>query len=219
MSDRIIPPLVPGRVPRAAPGDSPPTTNRRTSPGGAGTPPAEPVKPRELDLRRTPPPGPGELPPIRLRHLRRYSTTVLDHKGRLTCSMLFDVLGWEAGTRIDIAVHAGTIVVRGGRGGEYELNSRRFLHIPSSVRRWCSLGERELVLVRAVPELSALLIFGQEKLDQALPDPRRVVDAARAVGVQVGGSDGHPSGQAVQAGTSVSRPAVGSAESGGARRG
>jgi hypothetical protein len=218
MSDRIIGPLVPGRVPHSGPG-GPSTMQPRPPQGGAGTPPADPVGRRELDLRRTPAPGPGELPPIRLRHLRRYCTTVLDHKGRLTCGMVFDVLGWEAGTRIDIAVHAGTIVVRRARGGGYRLNARRFLHIPVAVRRWCAFGERELVLVRAVPELSALVIFGQERLDRALPDPRRVVDAARAVGVHVGDSGGGSSDKAVGAGGAVSRPVVGSAGSGGGRRG
>ncbi|WP_156077434.1 hypothetical protein [Saccharothrix sp. NRRL B-16314] len=132
---------------------------------------------------------------------------------------MFDVLGWEAGTRIDIAVHAGTVVVRRARGGEYRLNARRLLHIPVAVRRWCCLGERELVLVRAVPELSALVICGQERLDRALPDPRRLVDAARAVGVHVGGSGGGSSDRAVQAGGAVSRPAAGSAGSGSGRRG
>ncbi|QFZ20361.1 hypothetical protein [Saccharothrix syringae] len=144
---------------------------------------------------------------------------MFDHKGRLTCGMLFDVLGWEAGTRIDITAHAGTIVVRGARGGAHEVKSRRFLHIPATVRHWCSFGARELVLLRAVPELSVLLIFGQERLDQALPDPRRLVDAARAVGGQVGGSGGGPSDRAVEAGRSVSRPAAGSGELGGGRRG
>lgn len=223
VSDRIIAPLVPGRVPgrvpSSAPGDSPSTVNGRPIRGGVGTPPAEPAGRRELDLRRTPAPGPGELPPLRLRHLRRYCTTVLDHKGRLTCSMLFDVLGWEAGTRIDIAVHAGTIVVRGARGGEHGLTTRRFLHIPVAVRRWCCLGERELVLVRAVPEWSVLLIFGQEKLDTALPDPRRLIDAADAVGVHVEDSDGDPPDGAVEAGGAVSRPVAGFAGSGSGRRG
>lgn len=138
---------------------------------------------------------------------------ILDH-----LAARLDVLGWEAGTRTDIAAQAGTVVVRRARAGEYEVKSRRFLHIPATVRHWCSFGQRELVLLRAVPELSALLIFGQERLDQALPDPRRLVDAARAVGVQVGGSDG-PSDRAEEAGASMSRPATGSVESGGGRRG
>ncbi|WP_447002515.1 hypothetical protein ACRAKI_22670 [Saccharothrix isguenensis] len=209
---------MPGRDPRSAPDGSPSTVNARPSQAGAGIPPAEPMGIRELDLRRTPAPGPGELPPIRLRHLRRYCTTVLDHKGRLTCSMVFDVLGWEAGTRIDISVHAGTIVVRGIRSGEYALSTRRFLHIPVAVRRWCCFGERELVLVRAVPEWSALLIFGQEKLDMALPDPRRLIDAARAAETHVGDSDVGPSVRSVDGGKAVSRPA-GSAGSGGGCRG
>lgn len=211
MSERIVAPLVPG--------GSPPTTQPRPPRGGAGTPPADPEGRRELDLRRTPAPDPGELPSIRLRHLRRYCTTVLDHKGRLTCGMVFDVLGWEAGTRIDITVHAGTVVVRRARGGEYRLNVRRFLHIPVAVRRWCSFGERELVLVRAVPKLSALVICGQERLDRALPDPRRLVDAARVAGVHVEDSDGGSSDRAVEAGGAVSRPAAGSAGSGSGRRG
>ncbi len=219
LGDRIIPALVPGRTLRRASADAPSASGRIPSTTGTDTPAAEPLAPRELDLRRTPAPAPGELPPIRLRHLRRYSTSVFDHKGRLTCGMLFDVLGWEAGTRIDITAHAGTIVVRGARGGAHEVKSRRFLHIPATVRHWCSFGARELVLLRAVPELSVLLIFGQERLDQALPDPRRLVDAARAVGGQVGGSGGGPSDRAVEAGRSVSRPAAGSGELGGGRRG
>ncbi|MEV8437526.1 hypothetical protein AB0425_09165 [Actinosynnema sp. NPDC051121] len=153
-----------------------------------------------------------------MRHLRRYSTSVFDHKGRLTCGMLFDVLGWEAGTRIDIAAQAGRVVVRRARADEYEVKSRRFLHIPATVRHRCSFGQRELVLLRAVPELSTLPIFGQERLNHALPDPRRLVDAARAVGVQVGGPGDGPSDRAAEAGASTS-PVSGSVESGGGRRG
>lgn len=182
MGDRVIPSLVPGRVPRSAPGGSPTPPGHLPAGIGAATSAGQAPPARELDLRRTAAPEPMELPPIRLRHLRRYAATVFDHKGRLTCSTLFDVLGWEAGTSVDITASAGTIVVCRARGGEFALTGRRFLHVPSRIRRWCSFGERELVLVRAVPESSALLIFGQEKLDQSLPQPRRLLEAARAVG-------------------------------------
>ncbi|WP_158843522.1 hypothetical protein [Saccharothrix deserti] len=95
--------------------------------------------------------------------------------------MLFDVLDWEAGTPVDIAVRGGVIVVRHADSGVFALNGRRFLHIPARFRRWCSFGERESVLVRAVPESATLLIFGQEWLDQVLPDPDGLVTGIGSV--------------------------------------
>ncbi|NUT52311.1 MAG: hypothetical protein HOV94_34205 [Saccharothrix sp.] len=133
------------------------------------------------------PPARVELPPIRSPHQRRHATAVFDHKGRLTCGMVFDVLDWEAGTPVDIAVRAGVIVVRRADEGGFALNGRRFLHVPARFRRWCSFGERELVLVRAVPESSVLLVLGQEWLDRSLPDPGGLVTGIGPV--TAGGSE------------------------------
>jgi hypothetical protein len=69
----------------------------------------------------------------------------------LTCGVVFDVLGWEAGTPVDIAMRAGVFVVRRSDEGAFALNRRRFLHVPARFRRWCSFGGREAVLVRAAP--------------------------------------------------------------------
>uniref|UniRef100_UPI0031CDE56F hypothetical protein n=1 Tax=Saccharothrix mutabilis TaxID=33921 RepID=UPI0031CDE56F len=132
-----------------------------------------------------------------------------------------------------VAGHAGDDLAEavqhrhGGRGRHSQLPAlphhgyrhlRRFLHIPSAIRRRCSFGERELVLVRAVPELSVLPIFGQEKLNRALPDPRRVA-TARAVANQTGGSGEGPKARLRVAQNPASRPAAGSPGSGGGRRG
>ncbi|MCC8250192.1 hypothetical protein [Saccharothrix luteola] len=124
---------------------------------------------------------------------------MFDHKGRLTCGMVFDVLDWEAGTPVDIAVRAGVIVVRRTEEGAFALNGRRFLHVPARFRRWCSFGEGESVVVRAVPESATLLIFGQEWLDQVLPDPSGLVTAVDPglPGVEGVGSDAIMVGEAV----------------------
>lgn len=187
MTERIIPSLVPGlgtSLRSSRPGRGPGTPH----PDGGGSDTGEFgddrfLGPRELDLRRTPAPDPGGLPVVRTRHLRRYAVAVFDDKGRISDRALFAVLGWSAGTRVDIAVHdGGALVVRHDRRGGHVLTGRVKIAVPAGLRRWCGFGEREQVLLVAVPSLSALVVHGVEKLDRALPDVRRVVADAHRPG-------------------------------------
>lgn len=131
---------------------------------------------RELDLRRTEAPDPGGMPAVRRRHLRRYGVAVFDADGRITDQVLFALLGFTAGTRVEIGVDEGhAVVVRRTPAGRSVLTRRNMVLVPAGIRRWCGFGAREQVLLVAVPALSALVIHGLEKLDLALPDPQAVV--------------------------------------------
>ncbi|HUQ60155.1 hypothetical protein, partial [Lentzea sp.] len=175
MTDGIVPPHRFGDAttdPSAAePGDVLATGLSRT-PGAARAP-------RTLDLRRTETPRLGAMPAGQRtsRQRRRYAVALLDSDGRLTDQQLFSQLGWTPGTRVTVGVGDGhEIVVRRDEQGDSVLTSRNMVLVPASLRRWCGYGAGTPVLVVAVPSMSAVVLHTLETLDQALPDPRRIVE-------------------------------------------
>ena len=146
-------------------------------------------KRRTLDLRRTETPGLGDMPggPRKHRHGRRYAVVILDSDGRLSDQRLFSQLGWMPGTRVDIGVGDGhEIVVRRDDQGTSRLTARNMVLIPAPVRHWCDYDAGDPVLVVAVPSMSAVVLHNLETLDQALPDPRRIVERMRPPGAPAG---------------------------------
>ncbi|GAA3688519.1 hypothetical protein GCM10022267_89100 [Lentzea roselyniae] len=112
---------------------------------------------------------------------------VLDSDGRLSDQQLFSQLGWVRGTRVDIGVGDGhEIVVRRDEEGAWALTSRNMVLVPAPLRRWCGYGAGGPVLVVAVPPMSAVVLHNLETLDQALPDPRRIVERMRPAGARPG---------------------------------
>lgn len=184
MSDGIVPALefghrladrasVPGDAPvNGLTGSSTPTRARRT-----------------VDLRRTEVPGLGDMPGKHKnrRQGRRYAVVMLDSDGRLTDQQLFSQLGWTPGTRVDIGVGDGhEIVVRRDDQGISRLTARNMVLIPAPLRHWCGYNAGDPVLVVAVPSMSAVVLHSLETLDQALPDPRRIVERMRPAGAPSG---------------------------------
>jgi hypothetical protein len=146
-------------------------------------------KRRTLDLRRTETPGLGDMPggPRKHRHRRRYAVVMLDSDGRLSDQQLFSQLGWIPGTRVDIGVGDGhEIVVRRDEDGAWALTTRNMVLVPAPLRRWCGYDAGDPVLVVAVPSMSAVVLHPLETLDQALPDPRRIVQRMRPPGAPAG---------------------------------
>lgn len=174
MSNRIIPGIA---LTRSRQSDEPSKADSDNPPAGTR------LRPRELDLQRTPAPDPGELPAVRRRHLRRYGVAVFDGDGRVTDQALFALLGFTAGLRVQIGVSDGhAVIVRANPAGGSVLTRRTMVLVPARVRRWCGFGPREQVLLVAVPHESALIIHGLEKLDQALPGPRALIAAMQPLG-------------------------------------
>jgi bifunctional DNA-binding transcriptional regulator/antitoxin component of YhaV-PrlF toxin-antitoxin module len=141
--------------------------------------------PRTLDLRRTETPGLGEMPVAQRKDpsQRRYAVVMVDAYGRLTDQRLFSQLGWTPGTRVDIGVSDGhEIVVRSDNQGTSKLTKRNMVLIPASLRHWCGYAAGDPVLAVAVPSMSAVVLHSLETLDQALPDPRRLVERMRRAG-------------------------------------
>lgn len=144
---------------------------------------------RTLDLRRTEAPGLGDMPGKHKNrhHGRRYAVVLLDSDGRLTDQRLFSQLGWTPGTRLDIGVGDGhEIVVRRDKEGAWALTARNMVLVPAPLRRWCGYDAGDPVLVVAVPSMSAVVLHSLETLDQALPDPRRIVERMRPAGAPPG---------------------------------
>ncbi|MEU7477099.1 hypothetical protein AB0A63_14020 [Lentzea sp. NPDC042327] len=183
MGDGIIPPLkfdeaLAERV--TAAGDA--IANTLGSSGPLRTP-------RALDLRRTEPPALGGMPAKQRgrQHRRRYAIVLLDSDGRVTDQQLFSQLGWSPGMRVDIGVGDGhEIVVRRDEDGDWALTARNMLLVPAPLRRWCGYESREPVLMVAVPSMAAVVLHNLETLDQALPDPRRIVERMRPPGTPPG---------------------------------
>lgn len=184
MSDGIVPALDFGyaTADRAATsGGTPPNG----VPGSSGPPRAR----RTLDLRRTETPGLGDMPSRhrKHRHRRRYAVVLLDSDGRLTDQQLFSQLGWTPGARVDIGVGDGDeIIVRRDEEGAWALTARNMVLVPAPLRRWCGYDAGDPVLVVAVPSMSAVVLHHLETLDQALPDPRRIVERMRPAGAPPG---------------------------------
>ncbi|WP_146348822.1 hypothetical protein [Lentzea tibetensis] len=112
---------------------------------------------------------------------------MLDSDGRLTDQRLFSQLGWTPGTRVDIGVSdSHEIVVRRDNQGTWTLTARNMLLIPAPLRHWCGYDAGDPVLVVAVPSMSAVVLHSLETLDQALPDPRRIVERMRPAGAPPG---------------------------------
>jgi hypothetical protein len=177
VSDRIIPGIALANSPHAHESENPPEVDFGNSRHAARP------RRRELDLRRTQAPEPGDLPAVRQRHPRRYGVAVFDGDGRITDQALFALLGFAAGLRVQIGVTDGhAVIVRTNPSGESVLTRRAMVLVPARVRRWCGFGPREQVLLVAVPHESALIIHGLEKLDQALPKPRALIAAMQPLG-------------------------------------
>lgn len=146
-------------------------------------------KRRTLDLRRTETPGLGEMPVVQQKHQgpRRYAVVTLDPDGRVTDQRLFSQLGWTRETRVDIGVGDGhEIVVRRDDQGTSRLTARNMVLIPAQLRQWCDYDAGDQVLVVAVPSMSAVVLHKLAALDQALPDPRRIVQRMRPPGAPAG---------------------------------
>ncbi len=121
------------------------------------------------------------------RHRRRYAVVLLDSDGRLSDQQLFSQLGWTPGTRVNIGVGEGhEIVVRRDEDGAWALTTRNMVLVPAPLRRWCGYDAGDPVLVVAVPSMSAVVLHPLETLDQALPDPRRIVERMRPPGAPAG---------------------------------
>ncbi|WP_143023100.1 hypothetical protein [Lentzea jiangxiensis] len=124
------------------------------------------------------------------RQRRRYAVALLDSAGRLTDQHLFSQLGWTPGTRVKIGVGDGhEIVVRRDEQGGSVLTSRNMVLVPAPLRHWCGYDAGDPVLVVAVPSMSAVVLHPIETLDQALPDPTRIVEMMRPAGVPPGHAD------------------------------
>jgi len=68
----------------------------------------------------------------------------------------------------------------------WALTTRNMVLIPAPLRRWCGYDAGDPVLVVAVPSLSAVVLHPLETLDQALPDPRKIVERMHPPGTPAG---------------------------------
>jgi hypothetical protein len=125
----------------------------------------------ELSLRRKPLPLTALLEPREARLL--YAMTAVDHSGRIADRSVIRPMSWHSFVRLDVYEQGGLVVVRPDTRGSHAVNGRGFLLIPSAVRRWCTLGAGERVLLVADPAGQVLVLHPPQALD-------RVVGAAHA---------------------------------------
>jgi bifunctional DNA-binding transcriptional regulator/antitoxin component of YhaV-PrlF toxin-antitoxin module len=67
-------------------------------------------------------------------------------------------LGWQPGTRLDLREDQGLIVVRADARAAFRISGQGFLHLPSTLRRWCHLADGDRVLLVADPDATWLVI-------------------------------------------------------------
>jgi hypothetical protein len=94
-----------------------------------------------------------------------YGMAAVDTRGRIADHQVMAVLGWSAGTRLDIREGGGLIVVRADRQGVFSVTSQGHLRLPITVRQWCGLAPGDRVLLVAEHAHGRLVVHPPATLD------------------------------------------------------
>ena len=160
MTAAVISPVV--LPPAGSPGRGP------ASGGAAGT-----------VLRRAALPLPGLSPAsaqMDPRPGKVYGLSAVDDRGRLADRVVWRALGWAPGTRLQIRVAGGLVVVEADPGGAFAVTRQGHVRIPATIRHWCGLVAGDRLLLAADPALGRLVVYPPEALDRVIA----TLDAALA---------------------------------------
>jgi hypothetical protein len=75
----------------------------------------------------------------------------VDRNGRLADATVIPVLGWGPGTRPDIGVRGGLILINADAHAVFRVTRPGQLRLPATVRHWCGLTPGSRVLPAAEP--------------------------------------------------------------------
>ena len=82
----------------------------------------------------------------------------IDSSGRIAEHTVFALLGWTAGTRLDIRVCGGLVLVHADQQAVFQVTRPGHLRLPAAARRRCDLGPGCRLLLIADPGTGLLVI-------------------------------------------------------------
>jgi hypothetical protein len=88
-----------------------------------------------------------------------YGLAAVDDRGRIADHAIVRALGWHAGTRLDIRVIGGLIVVTAGDGGASSVTNHGHVRLPLTVRRCCGVEPGDRVLLAAEAAEGVLVVY------------------------------------------------------------
>jgi bifunctional DNA-binding transcriptional regulator/antitoxin component of YhaV-PrlF toxin-antitoxin module len=104
---------------------------------------------------------PLPLPPIRPTAAPSsllFGVATIDRDGRLAEAVLIGALDWEVGTRLNIRVRSGLVLVEPDPHAVFRITRRGQVRLPVSVRDWCGLAAGHRVLLTADPAHGRLVV-------------------------------------------------------------
>jgi bifunctional DNA-binding transcriptional regulator/antitoxin component of YhaV-PrlF toxin-antitoxin module len=83
----------------------------------------------------------------------------IDCNGRLAEHTVMTALGWTAGSRLDIRVVGGLVLVQADPQAVFRMTRPGQLRLPATVRHWCDLTPGCRLLLIADPDIGLLVIY------------------------------------------------------------
>jgi hypothetical protein len=94
-----------------------------------------------------------------------YGMAAIDRDGRLTEAVVIPVLGWRPGTRVDIRVCGGLVLVTADPHAAFRVTRPGQVRLPATVRHWCGLTAGSRVLLVADPAVGRLVVHPPAAID------------------------------------------------------
>jgi hypothetical protein len=85
--------------------------------------------------------------------------TTIDCNGRLVEATVIPALDWTPGTRLDIRLHGGLILVTADPHAVFRVTRPGQVRLPATVRHWCGLAPGSRVLLVADPVAGCLVVY------------------------------------------------------------
>ncbi|AXH94700.1 AbrB/MazE/SpoVT family DNA-binding domain-containing protein [Micromonospora aurantiaca] len=82
----------------------------------------------------------------------------MDCNGRLADATVIPSLGWVAGTRLDIRVSGGLVLLTADSHAVFRVTRPGQVRLPATVRHWCALAPGSRVLLVAEPAAGRLVV-------------------------------------------------------------
>jgi len=85
-------------------------------------------------------------------------TAAIDCNGRITEATVIPALGWVPGTRLDIRVHGGLVLLAADPHAVFRITRPGQVRLPATVRHWCGLTPGSRVLLTADVDAGRLVV-------------------------------------------------------------
>ncbi|KXK58059.1 hypothetical protein AWW66_32120 [Micromonospora rosaria] len=82
----------------------------------------------------------------------------IDRDGWLADAVVVPALGWLSGTRVDVRVRGGLVVVTADSQAVFRVTRPGQVRLPATVRHWCGLTAGSRLLLVADPAMGRLVV-------------------------------------------------------------